>query len=60
VLFLAYLAAAVTAWRTEGWSRAVGVMALLVSIPPFGTVVFERWATRTGRLSDPARGTVTG
>jgi hypothetical protein len=28
----------------------VGVVAILAGLPPFGTVVFERWATRTGRL----------
>jgi hypothetical protein len=38
-------------WRHQPWSTPVGVTALLAGIPPFGTVVFERWATRTGRLS---------
>jgi hypothetical protein len=28
--------------------------AFVASIPPLGTLVFERWATRTGRLTDPA------
>jgi len=31
-------------------STTVGVVALLASIPPTASVVFERWATRTGRL----------
>jgi integral membrane protein len=50
VLFLGYLAVSVLVWRRHGWSTRVGVMALLAGVPPFGTVVFERWATRTGRL----------
>ncbi|HEY1973432.1 MAG TPA: DUF3817 domain-containing protein [Pseudonocardia sp.] len=51
VLFLAYLWISVLNWRHQPWSTPVGVTALLAGIPPFGTVVFERWATRTGRLS---------
>jgi integral membrane protein len=50
VLFLAYLAVAVLVWRRHGWSTRIGVIALLAGVPPFGTVVFERWASRTGRL----------
>lgn len=52
VLFLVYVALAVVVWRREPWSAPVGVCALLAGVPPYGTVVFERWATRSGRLSD--------
>jgi integral membrane protein len=50
VLFLAYVVISVVVWRRQPWSTPVGVVALLAGIPPYGTVLFERWATRTGRL----------
>ncbi|MET4048824.1 integral membrane protein [Rhodococcus sp. UYP5] len=34
------------------WDIKTSVLALLASIPPFGTVVFEIWAMRTGRLAE--------
>jgi integral membrane protein len=52
VLFLAYVVLSILVWRRQHWSTRVGVVAVLASIPPYGTVVFERWATRTGRLAD--------
>lgn len=53
--FMAYAITAVMAWRALGWSVGTGSLALLASLPPFGTVVFHRWAAQTGRL-DPALG----
>lgn len=50
VLFLGYVALSIVVWRSRRWSSGVGLAALLSSIPPYGTIVFERWATRTGRL----------
>lgn len=50
VLFLLYL---VVTWRVRPvvrWSTVLTVVAFLVSVPPLGTLVFERWAVRTGRL----------
>jgi hypothetical protein len=35
------------------WTTPTFVLALVASVPPFGTVLFERWATRTGRLDEP-------
>jgi integral membrane protein len=49
-LFLLYLAVTWWARRQLRWSGVVTLVALLASIPPLGTLVFERWATRTGRL----------
>ncbi len=49
-LFLVYLAVTVLVRRQLRWSTAGTVLALLASVPPLGTLVFERWATRTGRL----------
>lgn len=45
-----------TAWSLK-WDLKTIFLALVSSVPPFGTIVFERWAVRTGRLgelSDPA------
>jgi integral membrane protein len=58
VLFLAYVTISVVVWRRQPWSRPVGLVALLAGIPPYGTVVFERWATRTGRLGRDEASTV--
>ncbi len=48
--FIAYSLSAVLTWRARRWSVATGSLALLAGLPPFGTVVFHRWADRTGRL----------
>ncbi|WP_028925998.1 DUF3817 domain-containing protein [Pseudonocardia acaciae] len=50
VLFLAYVVLAVLVWRRQRWSVPVGVLSILAGVPPYGTVAFERWVTRTGRL----------
>ncbi|MGQ0716733.1 MAG: DUF3817 domain-containing protein [Pseudonocardiales bacterium] len=49
-LFLVYLAVTMSVRRQLRWSTATMVLALLASVPPLATLVFERWATRTGRL----------
>ena len=49
-VFLVYLLTALLASAAQKWERRTTVLALLASIPPFGTVVFDRWAVRTGRL----------
>ena len=53
VVVLGYVA--VTLWaahrlRWDGRTLAVG---LLASVPPLATIVFERWAARSGRLAAP-------
>jgi integral membrane protein len=55
VVFLGYLALALQLRSRQGWDGRTTFFALLASIPPFGSVVFERWASRTGRLAEPAR-----
>ena len=53
-LFVAYLAAtALAAWRFR-WDVRTTVLAAVASVPPFGTVVFERWATSRGLLPSGA------
>ncbi|MFC7329942.1 DUF3817 domain-containing protein [Marinactinospora rubrisoli] len=52
--FLGYVAVAVLAWIVLRWSPLTGVLALVASVPPLGTVIFERWASRTGRIDRTA------
>ena len=54
-VFIAYVVVALVAARVLGWSRWTTLLALAASVPPLATVVFERWAGRTGRLEAPAR-----
>jgi uncharacterized protein len=55
VVVLAYLVVALVAARQLRWGGRTVTMALLASVPPFGTVVFETWAERTGRLGTASR-----
>ncbi|GAC58620.1 hypothetical protein GOHSU_44_00200 [Gordonia hirsuta DSM 44140 = NBRC 16056] len=50
IAFMLYLG--ITGWTAVelGWSRKVTVLALLASIPPFFTLLFEWWAQRKGYL----------
>ncbi len=49
-LFLLYLAVTLLACRRLRWSPGTTVLAFVASVPPLATVIFERWATYTGRL----------
>jgi len=53
-VFVAYVVLSLLARRALGWDNRTTALALIASIPPFGSVVFERWATRTGRLAQRA------
>ena len=55
-VFVLYLVVTVLAARTLRWSVGTTLLALVASIPPLVTVLFERWATRAGRL--PSRDAV--
>ena len=48
--FLLYLP--ITGWTIYRlrWGFFTGVTAIIASLPPFGTFVFERWVARTGRF----------
>ena len=50
-VFLAYVAITLMTWWRLRWSLPVALLALAASVPPFCTVLFERWAERTGRLA---------
>src|SRR5882757_9459851 len=54
MVFIAYVVLSLLARRALAWDNRTTVWALVASIPPFGSVVFERWATRTGRLAQRA------
>ncbi|APU13512.1 MULTISPECIES: DUF3817 domain-containing protein [Actinoalloteichus] len=50
--FVLYVASVVLVRRELKWDTKTTVWALIASVPPLGTVVFERWARRTGRLGE--------
>ncbi|WP_024877735.1 DUF3817 domain-containing protein [Saccharomonospora piscinae] len=54
-IFVGYVAVCLWVRTRLRWNRRTTVFALLASIPPFGTIVFERWALRTNRLDDSPR-----
>ncbi len=43
-LFLLYALAAIGLYPTLRWSRKRAFVALLASVPPYGSIVFEEWA----------------
>lgn len=52
-LFMAYLAVTVVQARLAGWRWWVTLIALVCAIPPFCTLLFERWARSRGLLAVP-------
>lgn len=53
--FVLYVVVALLAVRPLRWDARTTAWALVASIPPFGSIVFERWAVRTGRLGELSR-----
>ena len=55
-IFMLYVALALVLARVHRWSLGTTFLALVCSVPPFATLAFEQWVTRTGRLplSGPA------
>jgi integral membrane protein len=53
-IFVVYVVVALVAARVLRWSAGTTLLALVASVPPLASVVFERWATRTGRLPESA------
>lgn len=52
-VFVAYVVLALLASKPLAWNLKVLAVALLVaSIPPFGSLVFERWAAAHGQLRE--------
>jgi integral membrane protein len=52
VLFLLYALAAVGLYPTLRWSRWRALAALLASVPPYGSLIFEQWAWHKRRSSE--------
>ena len=53
-IFVAYVGVTLVVRRLLGWDLWTTLLALAASVPPLTTVLFERWANRTGRLPSPA------
>ncbi|MCX0269296.1 DUF3817 domain-containing protein [Nocardia zapadnayensis] len=58
-IFVLFLLTALLAARELEWNWKTTVLALLSSIPPFFTVIFEVWAVRTGKLGELSAGGAT-
>lgn len=52
VAFIAYSLASLFVWVNERWGFGTGVLSLVAAVVPFATLPFEKWAERTGRLSE--------
>ncbi|MEZ0164822.1 DUF3817 domain-containing protein [Kineococcus sp. LSe6-4] len=53
--FVVYLLSTVWAARTMRWTFKTLVVGLAAGVPPFGTIVFERWLLRQGLLTRRSR-----
>ncbi|OLF07684.1 DUF3817 domain-containing protein [Actinophytocola xanthii] len=53
-VFVGYVVVTLLVRGPLRWTSGTFVLALVAGVPPFGTVLFERWATRTGRLDETA------
>ncbi|MFC9356617.1 DUF3817 domain-containing protein [Rhodococcus sp. NPDC057014] len=54
-VFVLYLLVSLWTARKLSWNLVTVFWALVASVPPFGTVVFELWAVRTGRMAELSR-----
>ncbi|NDL59918.1 DUF3817 domain-containing protein [Phytoactinopolyspora mesophila] len=55
IVFIIYVLVTLLVFRPLRWGPWTTVWALAASVPPLTTLVFERWAVRTGRLSPELR-----
>lgn len=51
-VFVVYVLVTLATVKPLRWDTRTTLLALVASIPPFGSIVFERWAARTGRLGE--------
>ncbi|OZC45842.1 DUF3817 domain-containing protein [Rhodococcus sp. RS1C4] len=51
-VFVLYLVVTVVTAVKLRWNVVTTLLAAVASVPPFGTVVFEIWAARTGKLAE--------
>lgn len=50
--FMLFVVVAIVTAVQLKWNLKVTALALLSSVPPFGTIVFEIWAARNGHLAE--------
>lgn len=50
VVFLSYVLVSLALWVDNGWPTKVGLLALASSVPPYGTLWFERFAEQNHHL----------
>lgn len=55
VMFVLYVVVTLAVARPLGWRPKTVIAALLASIPPLATWLFEKWALRRGKLDGPER-----
>ncbi|MFD2472555.1 DUF3817 domain-containing protein [Amycolatopsis silviterrae] len=60
VVFALYVIVSLSVAKPLGWRGKTLVLALLASIPPLFTWLFEKWALRNGKLDGPQRLTQGG
>lgn len=53
--FCLYVLVTLVTARALGWKLRIAFLALIASVPPFGSVVFERWARRYGLMAELSR-----
>lgn len=53
-LFMAYLLVTLLARNAFGWSYRLTAVGLAAAVPPFFTLLFERYVERRGLLAAPA------
>ncbi|MBF6299250.1 DUF3817 domain-containing protein [Nocardia amamiensis] len=56
IVFVVFVLIAIVAARELRWSAKTTILALISSIPPFCTVLFEVWAVRSGQLGELSNG----
>ena len=52
-VFVGYVLVTLLVSRALAWGRWTTLLGLAASVPPFGTLAFELWAQRSGRLTLP-------
>jgi integral membrane protein len=57
LVFTAFVVLSIATGLALRWKPWITLLALVSSVPPFCSVVFEQWAARTGRLVEQSAGT---
>lgn len=55
VVFIAFCLTTVLVWIDQRWPTGRGLLGLLSAIPPFFTILFDRYAERSGSLGESWR-----